>query len=146
MKFKNYLKETQKLSEIKVNKRTIKEDLDDWDDKIIALAQHLELDEASFDEITHGKDEPYVGGIYYYGDEEYLVLTDDEADRELSDSHENFIEEVVFQNLPKEYQIYFDKQAFKDDYTDRGEYISGYDGIENEETVNGTTYYIYRRN
>ena len=80
-------------------------------------------------------------------DGNYLVLTDSEADEEAKESAEYYFEEVVLPEIPEYYQRYMDENAFISDYlaNDRGEIIAYYDNIEHEETVNDTTYYIYRR-
>ena len=61
---------------------------------------------------------------------------------------ENYIDEIVLPDLPERYRRFFDREAFKDDAKQygRGNSLSGYDGHENEETVGGETFYIYRTN
>jgi len=83
-----------------------------------------------------------------YENSEYLVLTDDEADEKWDDFLEDYIDECILYQLPEMYRTYFDRDAWKSDakYDGRGNSLSSYDGSENEETVNGTTYYIYRTN
>lgn len=106
--------------------------------------------------------------------DEYLVLTDDEADKKAAE----YIEESVWafnpdfiishSSLPyeaiemiKNFQTIKCEDAnetilalitdFDDFVSDaisadgRGHFLSFYDGEENEETVNGETYYIYRQ-
>ena len=83
-----------------------------------------------------------------YEGREYLVCTDEEAD-ELHDEHlEWYIDECILPELHKAYRNYFDRESWKDDqgYDGRGGCLAGYDGCENEEKVNSTTYYIYRTN
>ncbi len=50
--------------------------------------------------------------------------------------------------LPKEYRRYFDSDSFICDckMDGRGHSLAKYDGHEHEQTVNGTTYYLYRIN
>jgi hypothetical protein len=81
-------------------------------------------------------------------DENHKVLTDDEADRENEEAIQNYIEECILPEIPERYGSYFDSEAFKKDaeMDGRGHNIAHYDGHEHEETVNGTTYYIYRIN
>lgn len=83
-----------------------------------------------------------------YENAEYLVLTDDEADKKWDEDLENYIDECILYQLPERYRQYFDRESWKSDARKdgRGNSLSRYDGYENEETVNGTTYYIYRTN
>lgn len=78
----------------------------------------------------------------------YLVLTDEEANDKWEEYLENYIEDCILPELPKHLQNYFDTERWKDDakYDGRGHSLSSYDGNEYEEEVNGTTYYIYRIN
>lgn len=107
---------------------------------------------------------------------DYLVLTDDEADEKAADyikdslwafnasfiAGEIDLDEEVIQaiqdngkcesnndtifNLIKKLGDIdsFIESAISAD--GRGHFMSSYDGCENEETINGTTYYIYRQN
>ena len=104
---------------------------------------------------------------------DYLVLTDSEADEEAK----RYILDSVWAFKPSFLSSFtgFDIEVFEaiqnngrcesnndailsmikdeDDFVSdaisadgRGHFISSYDGNENEETVNGTTFYIYRQN
>jgi len=107
---------------------------------------------------------------------DYLVLTDDEADEKAADyikdslwafnasfiAGETGLDTEVIQAIQDngKYEsnndvIYnliqkcgdidsFIESAISAD--GRGHFMSSYDGCENEETINGTTYYIYRQN
>ena len=57
---------------------------------------------------------------------------------------DNYIDECL--DIPEHIKPYFDEEAWKRDarMDGRGHIISTHDGCEYEETVNGTTYYIYR--
>ena len=79
---------------------------------------------------------------------DYLVLTDEEADEKWEESLDSYLEDCVYPELPKEMVNYFDDAAWKRDakMDGRGHSLSGYDGNEDKETVNETTYYIYRIN
>ncbi len=109
-------------------------------EKIIALAKHLEVD---VNEIENDYENNYS-----YEGEEYLVVTDDEADELQDESFDNYLDECILNELPENLRYYFDADKWKEDakYDGRGHCLSSYDGNENEETVNGTTYYIYRTN
>ena len=109
--------------------------------KVKALAQFLdckkkEIEQSSYDENT-----------FEYGSEDYLVVTDDEAEELWDESLENYIDECILPELNERYRTYFDNEAWKQDarYDGRGHSLSSYDGCENEETVEGETFYIYRR-
>lgn len=164
--------------------------LNDYDDRVIALAQHLELNlEPDFDKndtyyvanredydteeeyqeeqdnLNKEKEEAREEAIKevtdeldniietdknlfkYYG-QEYHVLTDSEADDKEDEELDDYLEQCVYPELPENLRSYFDDEAWKEDarMDGRGHIISRYDGYEHEETVNGTTYYIYRQN
>jgi hypothetical protein len=80
--------------------------------------------------------------------QKYKVYTDSEADDEWDVQLENYIEECILPELPTQYWSYFDNEGWKKDarYDGRGHSLSQFDGSENEQTVNGTTYYLYRIN
>lgn len=110
--------------------------------KIKALAQFLDCKKKDITVST------YDENLLEYGSEEYLVLTDDEADNLLEDSLDNYLEEIIYPELQGNLKNYFDDEAWKNDarYDGRGHSLSGYDGNENEEEVNEETFYIYRQN
>ena len=144
--------------------------LNDYDERVIALAQHLELNlEPDFDsyidendteeeqqkqreeailEITNELDSIMneYDNCYSYYREEFLVLTDDEADDMVDRRLDDYLEELVYPEIPEHLRGYFDDEAWKEDAkTDgRGHTLSSYDGYEYEETVNDVTYFIYR--
>ena len=144
--------------------KDLKELLNDYDERVIALAQHLELDleinEADFE--TEEEKEEAIQNIideldsitndydntYSYGNKEFLVLTDEEADEEEDRQLDNYLEECIYPELPENMRYYFDDEKWKRDakMDGRGHIISMYDGCEHNEDVNDTTYYIYRMN
>ena len=164
------------------NKTLFDELLEEYDEKVIALAQHLglelaitesdyeldpteefeteeekeerlqELKEEKEEAIQNIKDnlnnitETSWGSFDYYGDE-YLVLTDDEADSTMEDALDNYIDECIIPEIPDAWANYFDSEAWKRDarMDGRGHILNRYDGTEYEEKVNGTWYYIYRQ-
>lgn len=148
---------------------------DEYGEKVIALAQHLELDlEPNFDaddyptedytdeEIAEEKQkaidevkdrlisihEGYGEYTYEYCGEEYIVATDEEADEIEDEKLDDYLEECIYPELPENLRFYFDDDAWKRDarMDGRGHIISTYDGDENYVYVNGTAYYIYRTN
>ncbi len=145
--------------------------LNDYDEKIIALAQHLNLDlDLDFDEeadydTEEEKEEARQEAIddlrnsiediqdmgddlYKYGREEYYVLTDDEAEDMVDRRLDDYLEELVYSEIPEHLRGYFDDEAWKEDarMDGRGHTLSSYDGCEYEEKINGTWYFIYRQN
>ena len=87
---------------------------------------------------------------------DYLVLTDAEADDKWDEELDNYIEECIEPEIERisegqgnlSYYIKFDEEMWKRDakMDGRGHSLSRYDGHEHEETVNGQTFYIYRQN
>lgn len=110
--------------------------------RIEALRQHLGL---TADEIS----EVSGDGPFEINGEEYLVLTDDEADSAFRDSLESYIDDVVLPEIPEAYRTYFDSEAFIRDVElsdGRGPTLATYDGAEEAEKVGGEWFYIYRVN
>lgn len=117
---------------------------DEWP-RIIALALSLGITyEDAREQIQEGYDEK----SWEYGNEEYLVVTDDEADELWDEDLQNYIDACVLPEIPEQYRNYFNQESFKDNckYDGRAHSLSRYDGKEDEQTVNNTTYYIYRQN
>ena len=77
---------------------------------------------------------------------EYLVLTDEEADRRAEESCLSYMNEVL--EIPENIQPYFDEDKWLEDALQdgRGHILSSYDGQENEHYYEGEAYYIYRIN
>lgn len=113
--------------------------------KIKALAKHLgckqkEIQQSSYDE-----------NIFETGDyEEYLVVTDDEADQLWDEDLDHYIEEIIYPQFDSISlsDRYFDEETWKEDARQdgRGQSLSGYDGLEHSVEVGEDTFYIYRRN
>lgn len=120
-------------------------DLSEVDEKIRALMQELGIDDP--DEINDDGDNRYRVGSHMRG-QEYLVLTDSEADAAHDKELDSYIEELVMPEIPERLQGYFDEEAWKRDarMDGRGHSLATYDGNENEQEIDGTTYYIYRTN
>ena len=78
-------------------------------------------------------------------DTKYKVFTDEEADKAYTTSIDTNLDDIIDQ-IPKHLQQYFDREAYIfDNISDRGSLLNSYDGCEYEETINGTTYYIYKQ-
>jgi hypothetical protein len=78
-------------------------------------------------------------------DGEYLVLTESEADDRAND----YLDEDQWKMAVKNGSTTSGYDDWVNEVRDgdgRGSIINGYDGSEEEETINGTTYYIYRTN
>ena len=134
--------------------------------RIKALSKYLELTKEEEQEIYY---ESY--DIYCYGNQEYLVLTDDEADEKVAEyikdsvwafnpsflSSHSGIDEDVFKLLQDKCEsaneavlkLIKDFDEFVEDAvaTDgRGHFLSSYDGEENDHEHDNETYYIYQTN
>ena len=156
---------TQELNE------RVQNELSNYDEKIIALAQYLGIDlepnfsnvdeEASQEEREEQISEAIADvlseldnivdegdNLFSYYSQEYNVCTDSEADDLWEEELNMYIDECILPEIPKHLQNYFDEEAWKSDarFDGRGHAISRYDGHENEEEVNNTIYYIYRQN
>ena len=112
------------------------------EERIEALADHLELTGEEWNDITEGYDET----ILEYGQQEYMVLTDDEANDRWEESLDSYIDEFIIPELPEHLKYYFDDEAWKRDARlndGRGHSLSTYDGCEHD-GINGL--FIYRTN
>jgi hypothetical protein len=130
--------------------------------KVEAVADFMELNEIGKANITHQDDHYYT-----YGNEEYMVLTDDEADDKVKEyiketvwafnptflSDHSGIDEEVFIKLQESCETAndaifkliknFDNLVKDAIYVDgRGHFLAGYDGNENEQG----DFYLYRTN
>lgn len=135
--------------------------------RLNALAIHLGVD------VNELKVSSYNELIIEYGNQEYLVVTDDEADDLWEEDLNNYLDEIVLPELPLYLRGHFDDEAWKRDarYDGRAHSLSRYDGNEEEITVyefktledefiysnneeepedsfynNDETFYIYRQN
>ena len=113
------------------------------EEKIQALAQNLDLTEEEKEEIREESN-----SLFVYGDQEYNVYTDEEADEAWEEELNMYIDECILPEIPDYLRNYFDEEAWKSDarIDGRGHAIARYDGYEDFEEVEGTYYYIYRQN
>jgi len=135
-------------------------------ERVKALKNHLKLNDEETNEITLEN-----GDAYHYGDKEYLVLTDKEANEKAEEyikdsvwafnssflaSHSG-IDESVFKLLSEKCEDSNDAilsmiKDFDDLVSDaissdgRGHFVANYDHDESIEEVNNTQYFIYRTN
>lgn len=79
--------------------------------------------------------------------DDYFVADDEDANKEAQDYAEGYLEDIVLPEIPNHLQQYFNTDDWISDYLDegRGHILSHWDGTEQEEIINNTTYYIYRR-
>lgn len=115
------------------------------DNKIIALAQHLDLSVEDMFDIEHIKHNKYR-----YNSNDYLVCTDDEADKEEYEYLKDLINTCYLSQIDKGIrnliETYLDITEWIEDWSDkRGENLNSYDNIEYEEEIDDETYYIYRQ-
>lgn len=109
------------------------------DPKIAALAEHLGESYGSIED---------KGGDHYECSErrgEWLVLTDEEADGEASAYLDSYMDDCL--EIPDWIRPYFDAGAWKADVLradGRGPQLSPYDGEENDVTIDGVSYFVYR--
>lgn len=110
-----------------------------------ALIQFLNLDKEEAEKVTVST---YNENIFEYYNEEYEVLTDEEADQRWEEELDSYIEDCILPELPERMRFYFDDERWKRDarFDGRGHSIARFDGEENEETIDGETFYIYRQN
>lgn len=150
------------------------------EEKLEALKQHLNLQNGDMKDVS---DSQYEENGFQIGSEEYLVLTEKEADARAREDIERSLwafQPSFILNHCSTYERMTNweydsaKEALEkiqghfcegvneliramiediDEFVDdaicedgRGHFISMYDGRENEEEVNGKTYYIYRTN
>ena len=105
------------------------------DEKMQAVFQLMGLELEEGETVEDYVTNPY-GDVYRCDGEEYLVLTDSEAEQEYDQQLDQYIEECIMPEIPSHLQNYFDEDAWKQD--------ASYDGYENLEEVEGTDYYLYR--
>jgi hypothetical protein len=114
--------------------------------KVKALKQYLGCKKSEIEEGINDN-------TFEHFEEQYLVVTDEEADDLWEESLDNYLEDCIYPKLSGNLSNYFDDEAWKRDarYDGRGHSLSGYDGEENEEVVtykdgSSETFYIYRTN
>lgn len=131
-----------KMLEASVEPVNVEPEKEEVDDRITALAQLLDC---ATEDLWLSK---YNDQTVVHDDEEYLVLTDSEADEKWEEGLENYVDECIIPEIPDPYKYYFDREKWINDakVDGRGHTLSTYDGDENMEKVNGEYYYIYRTN
>lgn len=125
------------------------------EEKIAALAAHLNVKADTIEACNHSDDtfecESEPG--------EYRVLTESEREKAASEALDSYVDECLFGQIKADFkgqdslvetlERYFDRASWKRDALlsdGYGHTLSGYDGNENEEKIDGVWYYIYRVN
>lgn len=110
--------------------------------RIKALAKHLECGIDDLSESTY--DEQVID----CGRQEYLVVTDDEANNIWDERLESYIDDCILPDLPDHLQSYFDSERWKVDaqMDGRGHSIASYDSCEYDVEIDDETLYIFRLN
>ena len=120
-------------------------ELSQVDLKKCALLQlnNEELIEENLEEVVEEFDD-----CYSYNGEEYLIVTDNEADEYWEEELNNYLEECIYPELQENLKNYFDDEAWKRDarFDGRAQSLNHYDGGEETETVLNEEFYLYRRN
>ena len=149
---------------IKALEPIINQSNDQEDPRVMALSKYLDL--ALEPNITYESND-----IYSFDGEEYMILTDDEADEKVAEyikdsvwafnpsflSCHSGIDQDVFKLLQEKCEsaneailkLIKDFDHFVEDAVasdGRGHFLSSYDGYENEQEHDRETYYIYRTN
>lgn len=116
---------------------------DDYTLRERALAEFLGVDPE--DLTSDRRDETCLS----YGREEYLVLTEQEADDKAREYLASYVDDCILTEIPENLRSYFDDERWIADvlrYDGRGPQLASYDGEENEHFFLGDWYYIYRTN
>jgi hypothetical protein len=119
-------------------------------EKALALLTFLEIEKEEDENLDYylsqASSTDSLKEVFEVDGEEYLILTDDEADEKEDEYLDNYIDDCL--DIPESIQFYFDRDAWKSDarIDGRGHSLATYDGNENEQEINDTTYYIYRTN
>jgi len=101
------------------------------DPRITALARHLEST-GDYDTADIGSIEEEGENRYTVNGEEYLVLTDDEAETAWDESMDQYIDECVLGEIPQQFRYYFDYEKFKHDasFDGRGHSLATWDSVK----------------
>ena len=112
-----------------------------------ALAAHLSItSQDEVDELVETGDEHYGLPVFDYDGEQFAVGTGDEANDAKREAVQEYIDECVLPEIPKQYRQYFDDSAFTNDCTNDElvGLIGSYDGCELVQKTKCRYYYIYQ--
>jgi hypothetical protein len=109
-------------------------------DKAAALAAYLDIPLEDVQETLYGDFEA--------DGEEWLILTEREADERWDEALESYIDECIIPELPEYLASYFDVEAWKRDarFDGRGHCLATYDGEEHELFAGDEYFLAYRTN
>lgn len=121
------------------------------DEKIIALAQHLELSpQEAKEDITQPS--KYNENFYSYCGIDYFIGNEDETRQEAIDYltddtylYQSWVEQQIKEGNASFIKNIDDWAEWVIDMDGYGSILNSYDGTEYSETVNGTDYYIIRK-
>ena len=132
------------LSDEKLSREEVSEIIQKWIDEECTLLE---------DEF---KVSNYNDSRIEYGNQEYLVCTDEEADELSREQTEQLIEDCYLSEYRRDEEKsgrsnpllqFLNLEAWIDSWSNnRGEILAGYDSEENDVTIDSGTYYIYRTN
>lgn len=93
---------------------------------------------------------PGEGHTFEYGQAEWWVLTEDEADDAWDSELDTYLDDVILLDLPGTLAAYFDREAWKRDarFDGRAHALGRYDGNEYDikDPLTGATFVAYRIN
>lgn len=122
----------------------------DEEDRLLSFYENVILDDVDEDEekilalMEHTGDE-YSECESYLDLYRYRVYTDSEANDAFDEALDMYCEDNILSQIPSHLHQYFDAEEWKSDNSyDRGHFLGQSDGEEHEETINGSTYYIYK--
>lgn len=76
----------------------------------------------------------------------YIVANEEDAEELFSEELSQYLQECILDELPDLARNYFDVKAWENDCRIEGRenFLAKYDGIENEEIIDGETFFIFR--
>ena len=119
----------------------------------IALLYYLHTEENEteewFDDLKDTERTQYgEGTVIEQGNAEYAVISDDNVEIAFDNAIDDYVDEAVLPEIPEAYRRYFDLEAFTTDchHDGLGHTLSSYDGGDNEVTIDGKLWHVFRLN
>ena len=119
----------------------------------IALLYYLHTEENEteewFDDLNDTERTHYgEGSVIEQGNAEYAVISDDNVEIAFDNAIDDYVDEFVLPKIPAAYSRYFDLEAFTKDchHDGLGHTLSSYDGGDNEVTIDGKLWHVFRLN
>lgn len=89
---------------------------DNYDERVVALAYHLEGGKAYFSELEYDDAKDKLDEAKELIDaRDYLILTDEEADDLWDERLDDLIEDCILSQIPEPYRFYFNEEMYKRD-------------------------------